>query len=239
MAAVCAPAPELPSGGTQHKGPVVAEASDEGEKAIKQFKVAPGLKVELFAAEPLLANPVSFSIDEQGRFYVVETFRLHAGVGDIRGRAGWEDPAITKKLGKAAVEDYLLSEELASTSTEQSIEFLKRHFGPRAADLSGETDRIRLIEDRSGSGRADHATVFATGFDKIGDGLAAGVLARDGKVWMTDIPNLYLLQDTKGTGVADVRKELLHGFGGARGISGARSARAAVRTGRQTLFQHR
>ena len=35
-----------------------------------------GLKVELFAAEPLLANPVAFCIDEQGRFYVAETFRL-------------------------------------------------------------------------------------------------------------------------------------------------------------------
>ena len=39
-----------------------------------------GLKVELFAAEPLLANPAAFSIDEKGVAYVAETFRLNEGV---------------------------------------------------------------------------------------------------------------------------------------------------------------
>src|SRR5688572_15939032 len=64
--------------------PKVAPASNEGELAIKKFTVAPGLKVDLWAAEPHLANPVGFGFDEQGRAYVAETFRLHAGVPDIR-----------------------------------------------------------------------------------------------------------------------------------------------------------
>src|SRR5262245_13939656 len=63
----------------------VAPASDEGQLAIKKFQVAPGLKVDLWAAEPLLANPVAFNFDEHGRAYVCETFRLGAGVDDIRG----------------------------------------------------------------------------------------------------------------------------------------------------------
>ena len=37
--------------------PTVAPASDEAERAIRTFRVPAGLKVELFAAEPLLANP--------------------------------------------------------------------------------------------------------------------------------------------------------------------------------------
>jgi len=57
----------------------VAEASDEGLRAIKKFEVAPGLKIELFAAEPFLANPVSFTTDERGRWYVAETFRVYTG----------------------------------------------------------------------------------------------------------------------------------------------------------------
>src|SRR5438477_12885924 len=65
--------------------PDVAEASDEGETAIKRFRVPGGFKVDLFAAEPLLANPVAFCIDEKGRFYVAETFRHSEGVLDIRG----------------------------------------------------------------------------------------------------------------------------------------------------------
>src|SRR6185436_7192081 len=60
--------------------PTVAPASDEAQAAIKQFRPAPGLKVDLFAAEPYLANPVAFCIDEHGRFYVAETFR-HSPVG--------------------------------------------------------------------------------------------------------------------------------------------------------------
>src|SRR5437762_8837090 len=64
-------------------GPKIAAASDEGEKAIKRFRIPKGFKVELFAAEPMLANPVCFAIDEKGRFYVAETFRLHDGVTDI------------------------------------------------------------------------------------------------------------------------------------------------------------
>src|SRR5438552_3419208 len=60
--------------------PKVATASNEGELAIKRFRVAPGLKVDLFAAEPHLANPVAFCFDEKGRCYVCETFRMAAGV---------------------------------------------------------------------------------------------------------------------------------------------------------------
>ena len=54
---------------------VVVGASDEGQNAIKTFKFDAGLKCELWAAEPLLGNPVSFTQDEKGRWYVAETFR--------------------------------------------------------------------------------------------------------------------------------------------------------------------
>jgi hypothetical protein len=60
--------------------PPIARASDEGQKAIRSFRVPDGLKVELFAAEPLLANPAAFCIDEKGVAYVAETFRLNEGV---------------------------------------------------------------------------------------------------------------------------------------------------------------
>src|SRR5436853_6750072 len=45
----------------------VAPASNEGAMAIKLFTVPPGLKVDLWAAEPMLANPVAFNFDEKGR----------------------------------------------------------------------------------------------------------------------------------------------------------------------------
>src|SRR5665213_1762592 len=57
----------------------------EPELEIKRFKVPEGFKPELWAEEPQLANPVAMCIDEQGRVYVTETYRLiDGGVYDIR-----------------------------------------------------------------------------------------------------------------------------------------------------------
>ena len=196
----------------QEGAPKIAPASDEGERAIKAFKPARGLKIDLFAAEPMLANPVCFSIDEQGRVYVAETFRLHEGVLDIRDRADWEDPAILKKLGRDVVNDYMLNEELALTNHEDSNEMLRRHFGPRLHELIGKTEQIVQITPGP-DGKGARSTVFATGFNRLGDGIAAGLLASHGKVWYTCIPDLVELQDTTGSGKADVVKVLQHGYG--------------------------
>ena len=44
------------------------------------------LKLDVWAAEPLLANPVCFTFDEKGRCFVVETYRHTQGVPDTRGK---------------------------------------------------------------------------------------------------------------------------------------------------------
>src|SRR3954470_25034612 len=175
--------------------PMVAQASDEGEKALKRFRIPKGFKVELFAAEPLLANPVCFTIDEKGRFYVAETFRLHAGVTDIRGHMAWLDT------------------ELASQSVEQRVAYMKKFEGPKIGDYTKETDRVRLIEDTDGDGKADKATVFSEGYSGIADGIGAGLLARKGDVYFANIPNLWMLRDNNGDGKADVKKSLSYGYG--------------------------
>jgi quinoprotein glucose dehydrogenase len=175
--------------------PQVQPASDEGELALKRFRLPKGLKAELVAAEPLLANPVAFSIDEQGRFYVAETFRLHAGVTDIRGHMSW------------------LDDELAAKTVGERVAYMKRFEGKRLADYTKFSDRLRLIWDSDGDGKADKATVFAEGFTNIADGLAAGVLARQGDVYFANIPNLWKLRDNNGDGVADVKKSLSYGYG--------------------------
>ena len=177
------------------KAPFVAPASDEGELAVKKFQVAPGLRIDLWAAEPMFANPVAFNFDEKGRAYVCETFRLHAGVDDIRGILDW------------------LDEELASRTVDDRLAEMKRHLGERFARYSEHSERISLIEDRDGDGKADHATVFADGFNSPLDGIGAGVLARQGAVWYANIPNFWLLRDTNGDGVADFRQSLHYGFG--------------------------
>jgi quinoprotein glucose dehydrogenase len=176
-------------------GPQVQPASNEGELALKRFRLAKGLKVELAAAEPLLANPVAFCIDEQGRFYVAETFRLHAGVTDIRGHMTW------------------LDEELAVKTVEERVAYMTKHEGKRIADYTKQSDRLRFLWDSDGDGRADKATVFTDGYSGVADGLAAGVLARKGDVYFANIPNLWRLRDNNGDGVADAKTSLSYGYG--------------------------
>ena len=170
-------------------------ASDEAERAIKGFTLPKGFQCELAAAEPLLANPVAFSIDEQGRFYVAETFRIQAGVTDIRGHMNW------------------LDSELASRSVADRIAYTRRFEANNDAGWTNKEDRVSLVWDRDDDGKCDQSKVFAGGFNGFADGLGSGVLARNGDVYYADIPNLWLLRDTNHDGTADVRRSLSYGYG--------------------------
>ncbi|MEO7598480.1 MAG: PVC-type heme-binding CxxCH protein, partial [Opitutus sp.] len=70
------------------------------------------------------------------------------------------------------------------------------------------TDRIIILEDTTGAGRADKATVFADGL-LIPTGLEVG----DGGVYVAQSTELLHFADTDGDGKADVRRTVLSGFG--------------------------
>ena len=164
--------------------------------AAKRATVAGGLKATVWAAEPLMANPVSFCFDGQGRAYVAETTRFEHGVPDTRGHMYW------------------LDEDIGSRSVEDRLKMYEKHkFGAKDKNYEEFDDQVRMVWDSTGSKVADKSTVFAKGFNKLKDGLAAGVLARKGQVYLTAIPDLYILKDTKNTGVADVKTSLATGFG--------------------------
>jgi len=94
------------------------EGPSEAELALRKLRPAAGLQVTLFAAEPQLQNPSSFTIDEKGRFYVVETHRRRTSVLDIRTKIDW------------------LDEDLASRSVEDRIAMHRRHLGTDADKIA-------------------------------------------------------------------------------------------------------
>src|SRR5688572_7225768 len=53
-------------------GPVVMDPPVPASDAVSTFQIEPGFKIELLAAEPLIADPVAMEIDENGAMYVVE-----------------------------------------------------------------------------------------------------------------------------------------------------------------------
>ena len=143
------------------------------EADLKKFKLAPGLKAELFAAEPLLVNPVAFSIDGRGRFYIAESHRWATSVFDITANTPW------------------LLDDLSFRTVNDRRAFLARTFATNFAVLTNDSELIRLVEDRDGDGRAETSSVFAEGFRESTSGTAAGVLAQGTNVWFTSIPDLW------------------------------------------------
>ncbi|HXX93581.1 MAG TPA: PVC-type heme-binding CxxCH protein [Planctomycetota bacterium] len=166
---------------------------EEADQAAKRLHAPKGLRLDLYAAEPDIVNPVAFTFDEKGRIFVVETHRLGTCTFDIRGHMGWVD------------------DDLACRTVADREAMHRKYMGSQYETLT-QSERVRLLEDRSGNGWIDHATTFAEGFDTPADGIAAGILTRKGDVWFAAVPNLWRLRDTAGTGKADVRDRLHTGF---------------------------
>ena len=158
-------------------------------------QLPPGLQIDVFADESLVANPVAFSIDELGRVFVCETFRQGKGVEDNRKHRVW------------------LQDDLAAQSVADRLTMFRKHLGEKVQEYTVHEDRVRLLLDTDKDLVADKVLTFADSFNEIEDGTGAGVLAIDGDVYYTCIPNLWLLKDTDKDGVADVRRSLHSGYG--------------------------
>jgi len=113
-------------------------------------------KVELFAQEPMIGKPITFSFDERGRLWMIEAVDYPNRV--LRGGPG--------------------------------------------------DDRIKILEDTNGDGRADKVTVFADHLN-----LATSLVFANGGVIVAAAPHMLFLQDTNGDDKADVKKVLSTGWG--------------------------
>jgi putative membrane-bound dehydrogenase-like protein len=132
------------------------------EESLRRMKVPEGFEIQLFAAEPMVVNPIAFTVDERGRIWVIESF---------------EYPNRTPP-GRM----------------------------PR--------DRIVILEDTDGDGKANKRTVFAEGrdFPRRFD-LASGIEVGYGGCFVGAPPYLWHLKDTDGDDRADSFEILLQGFG--------------------------
>ncbi|MEX2600915.1 MAG: PVC-type heme-binding CxxCH protein, partial [Balneolaceae bacterium] len=127
------------------------------EVAISRMIVQPGYRVELFASEPDIVNPIYMDWDEQGRLWVIE-----------------------------------------------SIEYpYPREFWPDG----GGKDRILILEDSDGDGRADTFTEFADSLN-----VPTSLAFVDGGVVVQQAPQTLFLKDTTGDGRADHREVLIEGW---------------------------
>ena len=170
-----------------------ATGSAEAVKLITTFEIDEAFEVSLVASEPMVQNPVCFWPHVDGSFFVCETFRQeYDGVPDNRNYKYWQD------------------DDMALQSVPDRRAMYLKHHPEYAEKWTREEERIRVLEDADGDGKAESVRIFADGFRDILDGTGAGVLVRGNDVWYTCIPNLWHLRDDDGDGRAEHRKSL-HG----------------------------
>ena len=126
------------------------------EDSMKFIQHPAEFRLELFASEPDVIKPITFSFDERGRLWVIEAIDYPNRV--LNGQPG--------------------------------------------------EDRIKILEDTDGNGRADKITVFA---DRLN--LPSSLVFANGGVIVAAAPHMLFLKDTDGDDKADVREVLSTGWG--------------------------
>lgn len=123
------------------------------DEALASFELAPGIKVELVAAEPMVQDPVAITFDEAGRMWVVEMLGF---MPDIDG-TGEEDP-----VGRVSV----LMDLDEDGQMDSSVVFLDSLVLPRAVAvveggaLIAENIPLWYVEDTDGDLKADTKTLI-------------------------------------------------------------------------------
>ncbi|MFC5190826.1 PVC-type heme-binding CxxCH protein [Algoriphagus aquatilis] len=79
---------------------------------------------------------------------------------------------------------------------------------PNEVRTEGGNDKIKILEDTDGDGKADKATVFADNLN-----IPTSIMAVNGGILISMAPDFVFLKDTDGDDVADVREVILTGWG--------------------------
>ncbi|WP_154857540.1 PVC-type heme-binding CxxCH protein [Cyclobacterium xiamenense] len=79
---------------------------------------------------------------------------------------------------------------------------------PNEVRKEGGNDKIKMLEDTDGDGKADKVTIFADGLN-----IPTSLVAVNGGILISMAPDFVFLKDTDGDGKADVKETLITGWG--------------------------
>ncbi|AQG81774.1 PVC-type heme-binding CxxCH protein [Spirosoma montaniterrae] len=137
--ATCRPASQPPTPSPEH------------QKALDQFQLMDGFRIELVAAEPLVTDPVAMEIDENGQLFVVEM----PGYPLDLSRSGR-----IKLLTDTNNDGYPDKSQIWADSLTLPTGLMRWRNGLIVTDAPD----VLYIEDTNGDGRADRRQVLLTGF---------------------------------------------------------------------------
>lgn len=178
-----------------------AVANETDEQAVKlsfsTVKKPKDLEFKLWAGPDKTTNPAFFTLSPDGKMYIAEAHRVFNGVDDVRG---------------FPLEQTI--EDIQIKTLDDRLKLYQGYADTKPMSYYTKTsDQVRLLIDTDQDGRADTAKLFADGFNDALDGIGSGVITRDDKVYYTNIPHLWLLEDKDQDGLAEKRTSIQSGFG--------------------------
>ncbi|MBM3824956.1 MAG: c-type cytochrome [Verrucomicrobia bacterium] len=124
-------------------------------EALASFRVRPGFRVELVAAEPLVMDPIAFEWGADGRLWVVEMRDYPLGL-DGQGKPGGVVKVLTDTDGDGRYDK--------ETTFLEGVAFPSSVMPWRKGALIAAAPDLFYAEDTDGDGRADVRKVLFTGF---------------------------------------------------------------------------
>jgi len=126
------------------------------EKALESFRVQPGLRVELVAAEPMIESPVAMAFDERGRLFVVEDRGYPTGPGPN------EPPVGRITMLEDTDGDGLMDRR---TTFAEGLTYPNGALPWKGGLIVTCAPDVFYLRDNDGDGKADERQVLFTGFD--------------------------------------------------------------------------
>ncbi|MCH8922160.1 MAG: dehydrogenase, partial [Planctomycetes bacterium] len=160
------------------------------KQSLKHLKLAPGLKIELAAAEPQVVDPVAIRFDEQGRMWVVEMRDYPVGPPQGKPPQSRIRVLVDRDRDGYYESGWTFADRLVFPTGLQPWK------GGVFVTLAG---KLVYMKDTNGDGKADQREVWFTGFAEENEQLRANHprLAQDGYI--------YVANGLRGGTVVDAR----------------------------------
>lgn len=165
------------------------------EEVIKAAPVAAGLRMDVWAAEPMVSNPVAFAFDGKGRAWIAETNRRKSSHLDIRSFSSWVPQSLALKSVAERVELVKRILPEGSSSGSKSLRDANGDGKIDWHDLEVESEVLRVVSDEDGDGKADAHRVVAEDFKALKTGIAAGIAVRGGEAFFVCEPDVWRVKE--------------------------------------------
>ncbi|TDK42810.1 HEAT repeat domain-containing protein [Algoriphagus formosus] len=201
----------------------------QSQVAAAKTQVSPnlkeGLKLDVWAVDSLIFDPISIHITDDGSLYYTRTNRQKNSEFDIRGHQDWE----IRSISLQNIEDKrkFLHEELSPERSEINswLEDLNGDGSHDWRDMTVEKEQIFRVDDTDQDGYADQYQMIVEDFNDEVTDVAGAVMKGEDALFVGVGPDMWRMMDTNGDGIMDEKESISHGYAihigfGAHGMSG-------------------